>query len=659
MNNNKRLAVCIVRRLEMKTIRRKEQTCLVVQCDEVMDGDSHIEIYASTRYFKIHMEGPQEGFFVAEQFTGEVVEDEIQELPVEVTDMFAIGRAIDADDIEALRGAIPIDDDNEPAPENIPTAVPGDNGECSYADAWGHSGICLRRTTMAVDNLPYFIGLTQSPTLVDYFEFLFPKEYLINVILNRINDNISDGKVSYGEFLRWIGCWYIMATITGPQRHEYWKQADISIFSGAPFRLSTVMTGKRFKSILCSIEYTTDNPPLYQDKFYRIRGIVDAWNANMAANFRSGWMNCLDESMMVWTSPFSCPGFMMVPRKPHPFGNEWHTICCGISGLLFRLELVEGKDSPPERDAPEHQDKGKTVGLLLRLTKELWGTGKVVVLDSGFCVLKALCELRKVGVFAAAVIKKRRYWPKHKPGEVIKEHFAGTTLGHADAITGTLDSVPFNIFAMQDVGYVTMFMSTYGTLEKKGKEARRFVMTRGTTEKKEFQYPEVIANHYKYRGLVDSHNAKRHAPISLETTWATKSWIHRVFAFLLAITEVNVFLAWKYFNNDPDKEYEGMLDFRKAFAEKLIYNDYLVKEAQASPESRRRSKRKTGTDDHELISLQKKTKFSKTLIVSSVANYPQFKCFGCERKVRTYCCCSPGTHRCIHCFAKHFASVDI
>jgi Transposase IS4 len=195
---------------------------------------------------------------------------------------------------------------------------------------------------------------------------------------------------------------------------------------------------------------------------------------------------------------------------------------------------------------------------------------------------------------------------------VIKDHFIGTELGHADSIIGVLDTVPFNIFAMQDVGYVTMCMSTHGTLEKKGKEARRFVITRGTTEKVEFQYPEVIAKHYKYRGLVDSHNAKRHAPISLETTWAAKSWIHRVFAFLLATTsEVNVFHAWKYFNNDPDKEYEGMLDFCKAFAEELIYNEYLVKETQASPESCRGSKRKTGTGEHELLSLPKKTKFPK------------------------------------------------
>jgi Transposase IS4 len=48
---------------------------------------------------------------------------------------------------------------------------------------------------------------------------------------------------------------------------------------------------------------------------------------------------------------------------------------------------------------------GKTVGLLLRLTKTICDAGKVVILDSGFCVLKALIALKTYGIFAAAVIK--------------------------------------------------------------------------------------------------------------------------------------------------------------------------------------------------------------------------------------------------------------
>ena len=60
--------------------------------------------------------------------------------------------------------------------------------------------------------------------------------------------------------------------------------------------------------------------------------------------FSSGWVNCLDESMSFWTNQWTCPGWMFVPRKPHPMGNEYHSMCCGLSGIMNSIELVEGKD---------------------------------------------------------------------------------------------------------------------------------------------------------------------------------------------------------------------------------------------------------------------------------------------------------------------------
>jgi hypothetical protein len=88
---------------------------------------------------------------------------------------------------------------------------------------------------------------------------------------------------------------------------------------------------------------------------------------------------------------------MYVPRKPHPVGNEYHSICCGESGIMYAIEIVEGKDKPANK-VYEYGELGTTASLLLRLTKSIWFTGKVVILDSGFCVLKAIIELAKKGV---------------------------------------------------------------------------------------------------------------------------------------------------------------------------------------------------------------------------------------------------------------------
>ena len=42
--------------------------------------------------------------------------------------------------------------------------------------------------------------------------------------------------------------------------------------------------------------------------------------------------------------------------------------------------MVEGNGRPNELGPPKYEDHvGKTVGLLLRMTKSIWNTGRVVV----------------------------------------------------------------------------------------------------------------------------------------------------------------------------------------------------------------------------------------------------------------------------------------
>jgi Transposase IS4 len=48
--------------------------------------------------------------------------------------------------------------------------------------------------------------------------------------------------------------------------------------------------------------------------------------------------------------------------------------------------------------------KGKTAGLLQRLTESIAHSGRVVMMASGFCALRALVDLLKFDIFAPAVI---------------------------------------------------------------------------------------------------------------------------------------------------------------------------------------------------------------------------------------------------------------
>ena len=347
---------------------------------------------------------------------------------------------LDDDDIRVVNDAVEVDNDNDPAPENVPE--PGRaNTDCEFAPSWGHNGICNRKSLGLQDQQPKVnFPSALVPTLVDLFELFFPKKFIEQVMIPQMNQKTQLGPIHYGEFIRWCGIWHLMSMCQGPQRHEYWRNAEIDYFSGAPFRLGEFMSRNRFDDILSSLTLTNVPPPPFVDKFHNIRLIADRWNQNMAENFSPAWITCLDESMSVVTNKYTCPGFMFVPRKPHPFGNEWHSICCGVTGVMFAVELVEGKDAPKELSSQrEYEALGKTTSLLLRLTKSIHHQAKVlVVLYSGFCVLKGRVDLRKQGVFAASVVKKRRYWPRYVDGDAIKEFFVDKEVGDADAWAGTL-----------------------------------------------------------------------------------------------------------------------------------------------------------------------------------------------------------------------------
>ena len=84
---------------------------------------------------------------------------------------------------------------------------------------------------------------------------------------------------------------------------------------------------------------------------------------------------------------------------------------------------MEGRDHPHERRITEFDDIGKTVGTMLRCTRTIWKCANVVIMDSDFCVTKDLMELHKKGVFGAALIKKRRYWPENVKGDAINDNF--------------------------------------------------------------------------------------------------------------------------------------------------------------------------------------------------------------------------------------------
>jgi hypothetical protein len=208
---------------------------------------------------------------------------------------------------------------------------------------------------------------------------------------------------------------------------------------------------------------------------------------------------------------------------------------------------------------------------------------------------------------------------------------------------------------MKEEDYTMMIMATYGTCNRVGEEKFRTVVRNGTKEYVTFKYPEMVHNHYQNRDAVDQHNARRQSPIAIEETWQTNRWANRVFAYLLATSEVNANLGESEFGDSDNTR--PQLEFRRLLAKDLIENKYIWEET--SPSGKRKSARLALQMGHELVKLPPGKKFSGSRIVKANSKYPFNFCRCRSTRVRTYCRCSPGTLLCNLCFTIHCNDQDI
>ena len=153
------------------------------------------------------------------------------------------------------------------------------------------------------------------------------------------------------------------------------------------------------------------------------------------------------------------------------------------------------------------------MGLLLRMMKSYFSTDRYVIIDSGFCVLKGLIKLRKKGVFACAVIKKRRYWPAMVPYKDMEDHFGRVYVGETYAIQGKVDDVIYDLWGMKDPNYEMSMMATVDVLlaDETRKETVRIRKENIEDVVKKFKYKLPFDWNFLYRHAVDDHKKLRNS----------------------------------------------------------------------------------------------------------------------------------------------------
>jgi hypothetical protein len=237
----------------------------------------------------VDQEGDPSKFFGALEVVETLNEDDDkgETIPINVTERNSVYK----EHTFLLRSTgFDVDDDNNPAPENVPVA----GGEVSNdQQAWGWSGVCNRKAYPLNENHPpCLVGMSEaaakSQTFLSMFLLLFPLNYLHEVLLGELNKNLAKEKqrlIALGEFLRFLGIWLYMLTFKGFTRNQFWSSKPISDFEGAPDCLTEWMSKHRFVTIVSCLQYTNQPSPAYRDMFHRIHQLIEAWNDNMSEKF--------------------------------------------------------------------------------------------------------------------------------------------------------------------------------------------------------------------------------------------------------------------------------------------------------------------------------------------------------------------------------------
>ncbi len=111
------------------------------------------------------------------------------------------------------------------------------------------------------------------------------------------------------------------------------------------------------------------------------------------------------------------------------------------------------------------------------MLKPIFHTGLYIVLDSGFCVLKSIVALKEKGFFAAAIIKKCRYWPTHIPKEHVLNFSGSRRLARLmrSLVSLTTSNTPFGVWRSQFTSWKS-WLWVYCSAQLEGKKSSKCIL---------------------------------------------------------------------------------------------------------------------------------------------------------------------------------------
>ena len=206
----------VVSQEEKLVLSKRRQVCLTMRHDDFDNGQI---LHAVARFCKVTEEGPVESFFdlpSANELTNE-------------TDVAVEGAEINGHEIPVILNedvsnfraqGFSVDEDNEPAPENIPTAT--DRATNGIYKPWGSEPLDKRRVLGMRDHvMPNLVSADATMhTVLGFFLHFLPMEFFKTTVFQATNEILLD-PLTWDEVLRFISILFLFATTQGVTRRMF------------------------------------------------------------------------------------------------------------------------------------------------------------------------------------------------------------------------------------------------------------------------------------------------------------------------------------------------------------------------------------------------------------------------------------------------------
>jgi hypothetical protein len=346
---------------------------------------------------------------------------------------------------------------------------------------------------------------------------------------------------------------------------------------------------------------------IIEDPWLPVDEFIEAFNKNNINYVCLGTYVTIDESISEnQTNSHTAeapPHTVKIMRKPRGIGIEIYAMCCGSSKIMTCIELNKGKEFNLNNNLEYNNSNVQFhSALVLRLSKHLQGTWRIIIGDSAFgsiATIKCLLEKGLHGIFMVKQCSSK--YPKKffKAWEVQAPRGSWKVLETDVNVNGTAEKV--FALAWKTKMAKTIVASCGNTLPGNPQFVPRSkkVIVDGIFQTarqiKQTAQPTVIENMFKSFSAIDIHNHLRQNLLAIEIYCQTTSWYNKLFSTLLGMIVTNAYYAYQLeFNGEPN-DICNYQEFCSKLAYQLIFNKAIAEEARAT-----RKRREDGENDSDI-----------------------------------------------------------